>query len=143
MAIKARIGDIELELESEADLRMLISVVKNGALPAQPAMPAETLHDKLRRFYKSVKKQGQRGVLTALANAPEGLTDVELRARVNARNNTVLAGYMSGLSKHAKATGLRLEQVLVKRVLLAQPSTGLYQYHLTAEMREVIRGKQA
>ena len=142
MAIKARIGDVELEIESEADLRMLMSVVRVGAVPMQPALLSETLGDKLKRFLKRVKKQEQRRILMALADSAEGLTDAELRARVGAKSNTVLAGYMSGLSKNATASGLRLEHVVVKHPLAVQSSNGMYQYRLTPEMREVIRGKQ-
>lgn len=143
MAIKARIGDIELELESEADLRMLLSAARNARVLVQPSSPSETLTDKLKRFYNLARRPNQRGILRALADAADGLMDIELRTHLSLKDNRELAGVMSGLSKNASAAGLRLEHVLVKRTLVTPSSTSRYRYQLTPEMREIIIGKQA
>lgn len=143
MAIKARIGDIELELESEADLRMLLSAAKNGRVLTQPSSLPDTLTERLKKFNRLVHRANQRSILRALAEAANGLMDIELRTHLRIKDNRVLAGIMSGLSKNASTAGLRLEHVLVKRTLVTQSSTSRYRYQLTPEMREVIVGKKA
>jgi len=142
MAIKARIGDVILEVETEADLRMLLAAAKSGALAVQaPALP-ETVTERLTKLYHTrLGSDRQRGLIKALARAPDGLTDTEIRSALGFASNTVLAGVMASISKNAKAVGLRFEHVLVKDTLAGNGA--LYRYRLSPEMREVVMKAEA
>jgi hypothetical protein len=139
MAIRARIGDLVFEVETESDLRLLLAVAKDSST-AQPAAEVEGVGERLRRFLARLRSDGQRQVVRTLASAPEGLTDRELREALKIDSNNQLAGLMAGLSRHARAVGLRMEQVLVHRKVRA-PGVK-YHYRLTADMREIAGGKE-
>ena len=138
MGMRARIGDLVFEVETEADLRLLLRAAKDAGTSEESSITSETVSGRLRRCYASLKSDGQRGVIRALASAPDGLTDNELRAVVEVKNNIALAGLMAGISRHAKKAGLKLEQVLVKQVL--REGDAKYRFRLTPDMLEVAGG---
>jgi hypothetical protein len=138
MTMRARIGDLVFEVETEADLRLLLRAAKDAGTSEESSIASETVSGRLRRCYASLRSDGQRSVIRALASAPDGLTDNELRAVVEVKNNVALAGLMAGISRHAKKAGLKLEQVLVKQVL--REGDAKYRFRLTPDMLEVAGG---
>lgn len=136
MAIKARIGDVVLEIETEADLRMFLSAARAGAVMLSAASRTETVLERLTRFYARLGTENQRNLIHSLARTPEGLTDAQIRTNLGIDTNTSLAGIMSGISKNANACGLSIEHVLVRHTL--QGSEAWYRYRLTPEMRDVV-----
>lgn len=135
MGVKAKIGDIQFEFDTEADLRMFLAAAKNGVVSGQVVEP-ETFVQKLRKFDQRIAaRDKQRSLVKALLAGPEeGLTDAELRAHLGFRTNNELAGTMAGISKNAKGVGLSLEHVLTKRKL----TDGSYRYRLTPDTREIL-----
>ena len=140
MAIRARIGELVFEVETESDLRLLLAVAKDTNTVGQPATQTEGVGDRLKRFYARLRSDGQQRVVHALANAPEGMTDRELRSVLNIDNNNQLAGLVAGLSRHAKAVGLTREQVYTRRKVRG-PGVK-YHFRLTADMREIMVSKE-
>jgi len=135
MTIKAKVGDVEFILETEADVRAFLAATSNGAAMSQPGLPPETFVQKLRNFYRRLgSKPLQLAMIRALAGEPEGLLDAQLREAVSIDSNQKLGGIMGGIAKNASGVGLALEQVLVKRKL----ATGAYHYRLTPDMRDAV-----
>jgi hypothetical protein len=139
MAIKARIGNIVFEIETESDLRMFLATAKAGAVSLGAAPSSESVAARLRRFRDRLGSRNQRAVIDALIRSPDGLTDVEIRAALGLETNSALAGIMAAISKNASAVGLQLEHVLTKRVLPGPDAW--YRYRLSSEMREVVTSK--
>ena len=131
MSVKARIGEIEFEFETEADLKIFLAAARNGLVPTQPASPGETITERLGRVYERLGLK-QRAIIAALNGAPDGLPDDELRAAVGADNNQALGGFMGGIAKSSKPIGLTVEHVVQK-----QYRGDHYHYRLSPEMREV------
>ncbi len=146
MSIKAKVnaaGEIEFELQSPEDIQTLLAAAKNGLVALSTAGMMQTSLQRLRAAYDRIRAQPvQKKVILALGESPDGLTDVELREKVGLDNNNKLGGTMAGIHKTAKAVGLSLEHVLIKRSL-AGAKPALYHYRLTPDMLDVVASNKA
>lgn len=135
MSVKAKMGDIEFEFETEADLRVFLAATRNGTATSQSGAP-ETFVQKLRSLHKRiVGKDRQRQLLKALLDGSEsGLSDEQLRQKLGLKSNNELAGTVAGISKNARSVGLTIEHVLIRNKL----ANGTYLYRLTPDMRDIL-----
>ncbi len=142
MSIKAKLGEIEFELETESDLRVFLAAAKGGTVSTlAPALAPDTPVQKFRKFLKRIDARSkQKKAVFALADSPQGLTDVQLRQAIEVVNNNELGGMVAGMQKSAKYCGLKLEQVLSKtRLTGAKPARFLYR--VTPDIRDLIHSK--
>lgn len=149
MAIRIRHGSAVIEVDSETDLQTVLRVIA----PAQPRLIPEgdsinvagEVHgageNPHRRMVKGLVSDNQRRFLLALAQAPNGMTDGELRNVLGlnggAASNSALAGFVTGIVRQAKRAGLTKQQVLTSRKS-GRPGARVYHYNLNSAMREAI-----
>ena len=149
MAYKLRFHDgLTLEVDTADELRVALDVIRapqrvrqtptrnitaNQTRPA-PATPVSG--SLLRKFLKATPGR-QRTVLNSLSQAPQGLTDEQLRTALGLQTNAELGGTMAGLAKNAQKLHFGFEHVLTKTQ--SKNGTGRhYHYTMTEEMRSVM-----
>lgn len=136
MSIKAKVGEIEFELDTVEDLMALLAAAKMGtsALPvASSPDRSESLKQRLKAAWNGMGKR-QRGIIRALTQAPDGLTDGELCTNLGIGGNLALGGLMAAMNRAIKAEGLRPDQVILKT---KAPSGRGQLYRLTPDMMEL------
>jgi hypothetical protein len=139
MTIRAKVGELEFEMDSEQDLQVLLAAVRNGknlgGKPISILLDEPTADDLSQVWHAVVKKEKQRKVVTALLAAPNTLVkDSELASRVGLQNNNQLGGVIAGIARTARTLGVSLESILYRERSPAGPMF----YALTLEMRECI-----
>lgn len=142
MAIRIKVNNVVLEVDSESDLRTALGAL--GALPDQASVNGRTAakpSDPLGQLAKSLPPN-QKTVLKLLASSDEAVTDAEILKALGMETNLHLAGVMSGLVKNAKRVGLTLADLLIKGEQTNGSGNRAYTYQITAVAREHFRRKQ-
>jgi hypothetical protein len=148
MTIKARIGDLEFEVDSVEDLKILMEAAKNGASSdtvqqrraPEPSGAHKPLEQRLEDLCERLASDAQRRMVAAIASTPEGMTDKELRQIVPFETNFVLAGTSAGVSKHASALGIDMSYVWSREPARNVPGAN-FLYKMTLEMRQAVGRK--
>ena len=140
MAIRMTSAGVTIEIETEADLRMVLRVMTEAA--GQPRLPMDfpnietSLDSRLRAMWRGLKPH-QRRMLEFVASR-DWVQDQHLRAAVGANTNNQLAGYWTGIIRNAKKHGVAPEQVFQKDHRDVGMDAG-YWYRITEECRAAIR----
>src|SRR5687767_4277604 len=136
MSFRVLYRNLEIVCETIEDIDKLADGLeqRNGAknAPVTVSMPSENTTQKPpvtnQQSEKGFVKEGQiaaflknltqkpLGILNALANAPNGLSDSELREAVGIESKVVLAGTMSAIAKLAKKDGISYQDIVTKTI---------------------------
>lgn len=141
MAIKVRINGMEIEADSDDELRRVLTVVGSMAPANGTNKPGDddTITGRMVKLRARLRAPQQVALLDFLAESESGLSDTQLRERLRLPSNNALAGIMAGISKHANAVKLDLTRVLTKAVDRGASGERMYTYRLTTDMKEVVR----
>ncbi len=91
-------------------------------------------------FLKSLNDNTMK-VLNVLAESPDGLSDAEIRGKLNIDSKVVLAGIMSAIAKSANTLGIGYENVVTKTVTNKKHGDMRYHYALNENVKkELLNG---
>jgi hypothetical protein len=80
--------------------------------------------------------ENTKAVIYALANAPEGLSDAELREKMGVESKLVFAGIMSAIAKSAIKVGIGFENVVTRTITDNRNGKRKYHYILTDDVKK-------
>lgn len=145
MAIKIYDKDLIVAVDSEEEFKTVLRVLKGIdtqlPLPAHTPRRRESHQDSgnpFEKYWNRLNRKEHRVVLTGLYQTVEGLADVQLRSilGLSGTTNRELAGVMTGLSKHAKASGLEFNSQIINKEIKGNANQRTYHYTLANTMRQ-------
>ena len=149
MALRIELPDgVVIHADTPEDLRGVLTTIRsmNGTkiittpvtTPAAEAAQGIRLDEGvIRNFVRRLQSDGQRSFLKSVLEAPNGISDTELRARLGLASNTALAGVICGLVRHSKAAGIPFD-LMVKKRMRKVNGERTYQYSVTPTARPIL-----
>jgi len=137
MAIRIRVGNLILEVDSEADLRTALAALNatSNKTVNSSSSGGRSSGDPIADLFKRLPANQKKLLKTVAANQ-DGVTDVELRKALSMATNNALAGVTAGLTKNAKKAGLELSEIVIKEQRKNGSGERVYLYRVTPAARE-------